>query len=200
MRFVCLALSATVLFACVSRARASTPTLSVMFRFEHPASSASEAAMRAEVRQLLGKSVSLHFRDGERWVFGKAVLFTMRGYCTMDAPRVSAEPGSEPLGLTYFRGGVPMPFGELDCDRIRLSMARVLGDSSAERYQRELGVAMGRVLAHELAHILRGSAQHTHDGLTREALSAQDLLANSAFVPTAALADMDPAEPIQRER
>jgi hypothetical protein len=99
----------------------------------------------------------------------------------MNYPVKNQKPGLA-LGSAFVSDGSVLPFGQVECDRIRASLQR-LNYSVAHESQQQLGQAMGRVLVHELYHMLSGSSAHTMHGLTKPSLSAFELSANTADLP-----------------
>jgi hypothetical protein len=55
---------------------------------------------------------------------------------------------------------------------------------SLEQRQVEYGNALGLVVAHEICHMVIGAKTHTKDGLTKESLSARDLLDGELSIPS----------------
>lgn len=76
------------------------------------------------------------------------------------------------LGYTYILGGEPSPFSDIECDRVRSSLAARPGCGDLA-----FGRALGRVLAHELHHVIDRTRRHTTKGYTRESLSVAELVA-----------------------
>jgi hypothetical protein len=80
------------------------------------------------------------------------------------------------LGSTKVADSRVLPFSELECNRIRRSIAPLtLGTSVAER-EALLGRAMGRVLAHELFHVFGNTEKHGHEGVPKTSYSSRDLV------------------------
>jgi hypothetical protein len=100
------------------------------------------------------------------------------------------------LGSTYVSDGIVLPFGQVECDQLRASVQRVFGTQNPEQHERQLGLAMGKVLAHELYHMLAGSKAHTEHGVTKSALSPFELVATDAAMPGDAAAAMG-SHPVQ---
>ena len=99
-----------------------------------------------------------------------------RGKCDVSglSPR-RVQPGA--LGWTHESDGVILPFGDVDCDRIRnFLQVDLLGVSAGER-ELVFGRAVGRVLAHELYHIFTRSPHHSSEGVGKAAYAVRDLLA-----------------------
>ena len=72
-----------------------------------------------------------------------------------------------------------IPFAEVSCDRIATAVAGALWAGERRKADMLLGRALGRVLAHELYHILGKTHEHNADGsVAKEALSAKQLISN----------------------
>ncbi|MFO0281997.1 MAG: hypothetical protein ACK532_08790, partial [Acidobacteriota bacterium] len=70
-----------------------------------------------------------------------------------------------------------LPFAEVACDRIARAVAGAMWGAERKEADRLLGRALGRVLAHELYHILGKTHEHNPDGsLAKEAISAKRLI------------------------
>jgi hypothetical protein len=133
-------------------------------------------AMGREAAHILKKSgVSLAWRIGDpgQSVDGLLVVVKLVGRCDMDGPAAILKAG--PLGWSHEANGVVLPFSDLACDNIRgqVQSAQVTGNPL--RGNVLLGRAMGRVLAHELYHIVADTAKHADAGVTQSGLSAREL-------------------------
>ena len=132
--------------------------------------------MGREAAHILKKSgVSLRWRIGApaQSVDGLLVVVKLMGRCDMDGSSAFLVPG--PLGWSHESSGVVLPFSNLACDNIRgaVESTLVAGNPIPRNYL--LGRAMGRVLAHELYHIMADTAEHGQDGVAQAALSAREL-------------------------
>lgn len=85
---------------------------------------------------------------------------------------------TEALGQTQVVDGQVLPFADVRCDTIRQLIARELSRQPRQEREDVLGRAMGRVLAHELYHIVLRTTTHGRNGLAREAQSSYDLTAD----------------------
>jgi hypothetical protein len=139
----------------------------------------SQVAIRQMIReaaQILkksGVSLSWHLGRPVQSVEGLLVVVKLTGACDMDGAPVSRQPG--PLGWSHEANGVVLPFSDLACDNIRATLQSIVPEGNQIRGNYLLGRAMGRVLAHELYHIVANTATHGADGVARSALSARDL-------------------------
>ena len=91
-----------------------------------------------------------------------------------------------PLAMTYSSDGELLHFGEVECDRVRQSLQRVLGKGYPERREAALGMALGVVMAHEMYHMIANAKDHTGEGITKHSLSAEEMLAGRLSIPDAA--------------
>jgi hypothetical protein len=178
-------------FFCVVLGQAATRNVTVLVNFEKPHSAVSVAALRHELRELLepaGIAVDVMLRS-EMPVspqFSELVVFEMKGSCSMNVAPVDLggvldERG--PLGSAYLSDGEILHFGEVECDRVRRCLQRVTRGGSPEAHQAEYGAALGIVVAHEIYHMMAGAKEHTKDGLTKESLSARELLDGMLSIP-----------------
>lgn len=195
-----LALCATMLCTLVSFAQTSPPSLTILLNFDNPESAVSQQAMRSEIQYLLGNSFRIEFGSAANWLgstSGHLVIFNMRGHCSMEQP-LSEQPRGLALGSTVVSEGSILPFGRIECDRIRASIQTVSHETRREA-QQQLGQAMGRVVVHEIYHMLSGSPVHTKNGLTKRGLSPLDLAANAASLPRESAYAIEMRELNQRE-
>ena len=170
---------------------AATKNVTVLVNFEKPHSDVSVTALRQELRDVLapaGISVDVMLKSEMPLSpqFAELVIFEMKGSCSMDAaprtlPVTSEDRG--PLGLAYSSNGEILHFGEIECDRVRHCLQRVTGGGRPEKHQAEYGTALGIVVAHEIYHMIAGAKEHTKTGLTKESLSARELLDGMLAMP-----------------
>ncbi len=132
--------------------------------------------MSREADHILKPSgIALHWVLGEPIpvVDGLLVVVRLRGHCDMD--RAANLQTGHPLGWSYQVDGAVLPFSDLACDSIRGSVQAAMMAGNHLRGNILLGRAMGRVLAHELYHIVADTTQHGRDGVAQEALSPREL-------------------------
>ena len=79
--------------------------------------------------------------------------------------------------MRYSTDGDVLPYSEVSCDKVRNSIRKVMHGGDYARGDALLGRAVGRVLAHELVHILANSKVHGKDGVFKTALSPSSLIA-----------------------
>ena len=179
MRPVICALFAVVASACSAFATARV-TLILQFDAAHSEQSVSE--MKTELQSLMRDAgVELSWRRIDELSssdsFPSVVVVTFHGSCEMKpfAPPLPSEPVA--LASTHLSDGHVIPFADVECDRIRSSL-RSAHAESGNVGDLLFGRAMGRVLAHELHHIIDRTRAHTPHGITRKSLSPRDLIAD----------------------
>jgi len=167
-------------------------SVTVLVDFEKPYSDTSVAALRSELQSLFapsGLKIDLRLKNelppGAE--FNQLVVFKMKGACSMVAMPIGALSDERgPLAMTYASDGELLHFGEVECDRVRQSLQRVLGKGYPEKRQTALGMALGMVMAHEMYHMMANAKGHTADGITKHSLSAEEMLAGRLPIPDAA--------------
>lgn len=206
VRFAMIALLAPLLGYGAGNARLKPP-LTVLMDFEAPTADTTDAsltALRSGLRQLLGPSgyevdVQLKSNLSSDAHFGQLVVFKMKGSCRLDpmpVPFIPDELG--PLASAYTSDGEVLHFGEVECDRLRHCLQRVLGFSASVQNQQTYGSALAMVIAHEIYHMLGNEKSHTSKGLTKPALSAEDLVHGYLVLPPAALSALQNSLPEPR--
>jgi hypothetical protein len=186
MRTPCLAICcliaalATPLGAGVDRV--SPSVLTVILDFKGPHSRASVEEMEREAGLILRSSgVRLEWHrlgDDPHASYPELVVMTFRGTCEYEpGPIVYGEKG--PLAITHSTNGQILPFGEVNCDRVVGSARSAMSGTDYSRADLLIGRAMGRVVAHELVHMLTKSAVHGAEGVEKPALSGKQLIAES---------------------
>lgn len=144
--------------------------------------------MKREVESIVRPSgINLSWRslDTPRLdeVYSDLVVVKFHGKCNMDGiqllfSELGPEAAGGVLGHTKVSDGQVLPFTELECDRIRRSIAPLtIGNSLADR-EALLGRAMARVLAHELFHIFVNTGKHGHEGVAKTSHSRRELVAD----------------------
>jgi len=102
-------------------------------------------------------------------------VIRFKGNCDIsDLKAADAFPG--PLGWTHISDGEILPFGDINCDGIRLFLQRDLLKLPEKDRPAAYGRAIARVVAHELYHIFAKTTKHGARGLGKAACSAQELL------------------------
>lgn len=175
----CVVIVAT---ACALLAGANTrPSvkLTVVLDFQGAHSDQSVTAMERETEEILKSSgLRLDWRlaaDAARESFDDLVVVRFTGACKVEpVPHVYDELG--PLAFTYSSGGTVQPFTEVSCEKVAASVRSAIWGADFGRADLLMGRALGRVVAHELVHVLTASGRHAHEGVYKPALSGRDLV------------------------
>jgi hypothetical protein len=144
-----------------------------------PGARYSKVAIREMVREsahiLKQSGVSLRWQVGapDQAVMGRLVVVKLVGRCDMDGSPPLVVSG--PLGWSHKVNGSILPFSDLACDTIRGAVQTAIADGNHLRANILLGRAMGRVLAHELYHIVADTSEHGRGGVAQRALSPRQL-------------------------
>jgi len=159
--------------------RVAPPVLTVILAFKGPYSQTSVKEMKRESGLILRSSgVRLDWRmlgENPHASYSDLVVMTFNGACKFDAPPpIHDAPG--PLGMTRLVDGKILPFGEVNCDRIVSSARTAMSGDDYSRADLLIGRALGRVIAHELVHMLTRSGEHAADGVEKPALSGRQLI------------------------
>jgi hypothetical protein len=114
---------------------------------------------------------------GGRVSFQLAVIH-FKGEC--DAGNVRVELGNPgALGWTHISDGDILPFIDIDCEGVRLTIQRELAAMPVFGRDSIFGRAIARILAHELYHFLANTKHHSTSGLAKASYTAEDLLAQT---------------------
>ncbi len=154
--------------------------LTILIDFDQDYSAASIQEMSREVHYLLRRTgVRLSIREKSEIKpyedFEDLVLVKLQGSCKIDGPPVSSG-NRNTLGWSHVMSGEILPFGDVSCDNVRGALQGVLGGSEQKYKERMFGRALGRVVAHELYHIIGGVHSHGRKGIAQASLSGHELI------------------------
>lgn len=166
------------------------PSVGVYLDFDSVPGAVAVKTMEHEVDRILKPSgVALDWRlakenHGDE-VFDGLVVLRFRGECTIQAwssptPDLAGLGETETLGATKVVNGHVLPFTEVQCDQIKKALAYLRPDQKDR--QRAFGVALGRVVAHEMYHILARTTGHAAVGLAKATESLEDLVGPSSLM------------------
>jgi hypothetical protein len=154
--------------------------LTIVLDFQGPHSAQAVQVMEREAEGIF-KDTGLHLdwrsrEQAESASFQDLVLVRFKGSCVLKpAPYLYGELGP-PLATTSRTDGTVQPFSEVSCDQISAFLRSVLRGSDYKRADVLLGRALGRVIAHELGHILTGTGEHSHQGVFEPGLTLDQLV------------------------
>jgi hypothetical protein len=158
---------------------AAEPRLAILMKFDRTPPAGVLESMQREVAAIFAPAGiqvawrSLEHNDG-REVFRHVVVVRFRGACSANpASFMEIEPLLEDNELAHalVRDGRALPFAEVHCDRV----SAFLRPWRKAEQAGTLGIAMGRVIAHELYHVLTNTLTHGQGDLSKAHVSAEDL-------------------------
>ncbi|GIU76652.1 MAG: hypothetical protein KatS3mg004_3739 [Bryobacteraceae bacterium] len=147
---------------------------------ETPLPSKALESLKSEMSRLFGPSgVRLAWADRTHAALGfeaqGIVVVRLRGDCRIpDLPMLPDERG--PLAWTHISDGAVLPFSEVFCEKVTRAAQLALVGGEHSRREELMGRALGRVVAHELVHILLKHKGHEAKGIFRKGLTARDLI------------------------
>ena len=168
--------------------------VTVLLDFDKPHSAISLQAMEAEVSSLMkatGVAIEWQMKNElpSNAEFAELVVIKLTGYCMTETVAMPMDERG-PLAFAYSTDGNVLPFGEVECDRVKSSLRRLLMGRDYRTGDFLLGRALGRALAHEMYHMLANDRRHTKSGVTRESLTADELTANHLGLAAKAAVEM----------
>jgi len=174
----------------------------VYLDFDQPASRTATAAMQkeaADALRLQGFDIAWRMvaeNQGDE-VFERLVVVKFTGACASEG---FLRPTREilVLGTTEVSSGQVLPYSQVHCDEVRRLLPAFEFATDRSRGDVGLGRAFGRVLAHELYHVLMGTTHHSSAGLAKAIQSTDDLKSDEFFFdqtdwPVAQTSDMSSA-------
>ena len=180
--FACLLIAACCTPAAAAALPQPLPDVTVIVDVKGTYSEAAFREMRHEAGLIIETSgLRLDWRmrsEAQNATFNDLVVMTFRGSCSFD-PSLPTYDELGPLAVTRTANGEVQPFGEVNCDRVVNTIRPAMFAEDYARADMLVGRALGRVVAHELVHILTKSGQHAHDGVQKAALSGKQLIAAS---------------------
>jgi len=156
--------------------------LTVVLDFKGPHSQKSVDAMKQETQDILKSAgLRLDFKSREEAASASAadlVFVRFNGDCELPPAPLYDELGEiGPLASTYETDGQIQPFSEVSCDRVGAFVRSGLHGGDFKKGDLLIGKALGRVVAHELVHMLTKQAKHSREGVFEPALTVQQLIA-----------------------
>jgi len=177
-------LLASVWIALFGRTAAAGELLTVLAGPDH-ATPVVLQAMEQAADAALAPGITVTWKTSHE-VEGHAVstplaIIRLRGQCRpQDGLRwldPDALPDGQPLGQTYISNGHILPIADVLCDNVVALIGPNLRIAPPGQRDGLLGLALGRVIAHELFHIMLKTTLHSREGLFRSTQRSTDLLA-----------------------
>lgn len=108
--------------------------------------------------------------------FSNVVVVKFHGKCRLEYPLPGVADEEVTLASTLVDRGHVLPFSDVQCDQVRKGIVYA---TSHDR-QKAFGLALGRVVAHELYHFLADKTKHAAAGLAAASHDWLDLISGSA--------------------
>ena len=126
--------------------------------------------------------------------FSKLVVAKLHGNCVAEPLAGTATSLFEPRSLasTAISDGAILPFATVECDNLRRALSPALLAAKKSFREEMFGRAVGRVLAHEIYHMLVQTRQHRGEGISKSCFSLADLAAPNFAFDTVTLAQLKP--------
>jgi hypothetical protein len=155
--------------------------IGIFVQFENEPSPVSVREMKKEVAKLVkpaGFKLDWRFaaENPGNESFDQLLVLRFKGACQSEnIPMIQPEdePGAVAFGTTEVADGRILPYSEVRCDEVRKSVTRF----GWTQRQFAMGRALGRVVAHELYHVMSASAAHAASGLAKPVVSWDELTA-----------------------
>jgi hypothetical protein len=181
-----LALATFPVFAAGDR-----PSIGIFLDFDSIPTSVALERMKRELKDLLKPSglepAFLDDRHGSaaqhgNMTFAGLLVVRFKGRCSVERWRPEEglpAAGPVPLASTLVEQGHVLPFSEVECDQLRRSLSALNPRAGRRQQQALLGIALGRVVAHELYHVLARTTSHAAEGLAKATHSLKDLVGSA---------------------
>ncbi len=153
--------------------------VTVVLDFKGAHTDRSIETMKSELQSILGDTgVSINWSspsEAAKKSSDNLVVVSFKGRCILEPiPYLYDERG--PLASTFTSQGQMLPFSEVACDTVTASIRSAMFSGDYNKADVLLGRALGRVVAHEIVHIITKSPQHSKEGVQEAALSGAQLI------------------------
>lgn len=154
--------------------------VTIVLDFLGPRSERSVLEMKRELEGIM-KTSGLAFEwrtreEASQPTLNHLVVVRFKGKCVLE-PVGYLYDERGPLAFTYSTDGAIQPYSEIACDKVTASVRSAMFGGDFAIADELLGRALGRVLAHELVHMLTRSGSHAREGVAKPALSGKLLIA-----------------------
>jgi hypothetical protein len=137
--------------------------------------------MRAEVEALLWPAgIEVDWRDYDPAGIAPSVcaLLSLRFTSGQPAPAKGTSVHARPhLGWTHITDGDILPYCVVDYKSVKDLTARFAAGKPLVTWNDVVGRALGRVVAHEIYHVVARTTVHSSEGAAKACLSVEDLTA-----------------------
>lgn len=163
--------------------RGDTPTtISVVVESSVRLQDSLLASMERELQRIFAPSdtqiemILPQERDAHAVFDSEVIVMRVRGRCELGPMPPLHAHRPDMLGRTFVTDGVILPFVELDCRQISGALRQRLAGAREEARPAMLGLAMARVLAHEIYHVLARTSAHSPYGIAAETMNPDQMV------------------------
>jgi hypothetical protein len=162
-----------------------------------------QPSLRAEAESLLESAgYTVEWRDSarERVDAANVVMVQFVGDCSAPTtPTISSSPvkSGSSLASAVVQDGTVLPFARVDCSAVRSVLDPLASREAPARRSYLYGRAIGRLIAHELYHILAQTRDHDTAGIGKPCFTAADLVSERFAFEGVAVTRMRRSEPLQ---
>lgn len=159
--------------------------------------SAVRSAQRELQRLLVPTGMDMVWKDlearksGEQ--FDRVVVISFDGSCSDATAPISLRKSQDSqisLADSSVSNGNVLPFFRVDCGDLVQMLASSLRPMSAPQRNAAFGRALGRVMAHEIYHIVGETTAHQSRGVAKASFSVQDLIGDAFDFDIGSVAQM----------
>ncbi len=159
------------------------PSIGVFIDFDAVPSANSVDIMKSEAAKIMKSAGykldwrALKDNQGTEG-FSNVVVVKFHGKCRVEYPSLLPRNPEQPVSLasSLVRDGHVLPFTDVRCDEVR----KVMADGVPTDRQKALGMALGRIVAHELYHLLADTSKHAGAGLAKASHDWMELVGGTA--------------------
>jgi len=194
---------ATLLMLCVS-IYAGAQNKSLALYVSEPEGlelSAVQSAQKELQRLLAPTQIDLVWKDlgtrksGEQ--FDQVVVVSFDGSCSKTGLVATLPPHSQiSLADSSVSDGAVLPFFRVDCGLLVQMLGPSLRTMLSQERAAAMGRALGRVMAHEIYHIVAETTEHQQTGVAKASFSLQDLIGDTFEFDARGVAQMRPLLPL----
>jgi len=168
--------------------------IGVFLNFDRDPSQSLVQAMEREVGAVLAETgarfswLNLN-TDLQTETFDDLAVLRFQGSCRTEAPSRPSFPLAAPITLasTDVSSDSVGSYGSVLCDQIKTHISGMLDAPELRERETLLGRALGRVVAHELYHMLAKTEEHTVGGITKALQTPFDLVRENFHLDKQAL-------------
>ena len=169
-------------FAVTRRQNQLQELLAVVTSYDSPPAEGMLRVLHSEVESIFKiETVRIVWRDHREVdgheAFDHLVVARFTGHCEMLIEGESDRRRTT-LGFTHVSDGKVIPFLQIDCDRLAALLGPTHVTEPIARRQLLFGRALGRVLCHEIYHVIAETQAHNTRGLAKPGLTPQELMSD----------------------